>query len=373
MSEKSIDNLKIAIVCDWLTGIGGAERVVLELHKLFPKAPIYTSQYDVDKIDWFKDADIRTTWLQKFPSRLKKFLPVFRARAFKKLDLSKYDLVISASGAEAKAVKTGPKTIHINYCHSPTHYYWIRYEEYMKNPGFGAFNWLARIGLKLLIGPMKRWDYRAAQEPDYMIANSSFTQANIKQYYNRDSIVINPPVDIEKFKSISPTNRKGFVAIGRQVPYKRIDLAVSACSDLNVGLAVIGNGPEHEKLVKLAGPTVSFINNSDDLSVANYFKGAEALIFPGLEDFGITAVEALAAGTPVIAYGGGGAADSIVDKQNGIIFNEQSKASLEEAMNSFKKTKFDEQKISESAEKFSAEKFDNNILKFVEQVLAKAG
>jgi hypothetical protein len=138
-------NLKVAIVCDWLTGIGGAERVLLQLHKLFPDAPIYTSQYDKNKIDWFLEADVRTTWLQKLPSSLKKFLPVLRAIAFRGIDLSEYDLVISSSGAEAKAVKTGPKTIHICYCHSPTQYYWVRYDEYMKNPGFGAFDWLARI------------------------------------------------------------------------------------------------------------------------------------------------------------------------------------------------------------------------------------
>src|SRR5665647_85875 len=160
---------KVAIVCDWLTGIGGAERVVLELHKLYPEAPIYTSQYDPSKIDWFDDADVRTSSLQHLPKRLKKFFPLLRAWTFSRLDLSDYDLVLSSSGAEAKGVKTGKNTLHISYCHSPTHYYWIRRDEYLKKPGFPfGLNWLARIGLKLLSESLKRWDYQAAKRPDIM-------------------------------------------------------------------------------------------------------------------------------------------------------------------------------------------------------------
>ncbi len=165
--------LKVAIVCDWLMGIGGAERVVLELHKMYPDAPIYTSQYDPKAIDWFTDADVRTGWLQKMPKKLKKFFPVLRAVYFSRLNLSDYDLVISASGAEAKAVKTGKNTLHISYCHSPTHYYWSRYNEYIENPGFGRLNFIARLGLRLLVAPLRRWDRNAAKNPDVMIAHSS--------------------------------------------------------------------------------------------------------------------------------------------------------------------------------------------------------
>lgn len=178
--------MKVAIVCDWLNGIGGAERVVLELHRLYPEAPIYTSQYDPSKIDWFNDADVHTSWLQHLPKSLKKFLPALRAWTFSRLDLSGYDLVLSSSGAEAKGVKTGPNTVHINYCHAPTHYYWSRTEEYLKNPGFPlGFNWLARFGLKLLLDPLKRWDKMAAKRPDVMLANSSHIQAMILKYYKR--------------------------------------------------------------------------------------------------------------------------------------------------------------------------------------------
>jgi hypothetical protein len=171
---------KIAIVCDWLVNIGGAERVVYELHNLFPDAPIYTSQYDPERLSGFNEADIRTGWLNKLPKALKKFMPVLRAWYFSHLDLSDYDVVISATGAEAKSVKTGDSTIHIAYIHSPTHYYWIRYDEYLSSPGFPkGLNWLAYLGLKFLVNPMRRWDFRAAQKPDYLIANSTHIQAMI--------------------------------------------------------------------------------------------------------------------------------------------------------------------------------------------------
>ena len=180
-----MSQLKVAIVCDWLTGIGGAERVVLELHKLYPEAPIYTSQYTPSKIDWFDGVDVRTGWLQKLPPQLKKFLPVLRAWYFSHLDLSNYDLVLSASGAEAKGVTTGPNTVHVSYCHSPTHYYWQRYDEYLAHPGLPrGLNWLGRLGLKMLVSPLRRWDKRAAKRPTALIANSTHIQAMIKKLIN---------------------------------------------------------------------------------------------------------------------------------------------------------------------------------------------
>ncbi|HLB66015.1 MAG TPA: glycosyltransferase [Candidatus Saccharimonadales bacterium] len=364
MSGKDTKPLKVAIVCDWLVSIGGAERVVLDLHKMFPGAPIYTSQYDPKKIDWFKDADIRTTWLQKLPYGLRKFLPVLRAWSFSHLDLSEYDLVISSSGAEAKGIKTSKNTLHVNYCHSPTHYYWIRYDEYLQNPGFGSFNWLARLGLEVLVGPMRRWDLKASQRPDVMIANSTFTQANIKKYYKRDSVVIHPPVDTKRFAASADTKRRGFVTAGNQRPYMRRDLAVSACTKLSLPLKVIGNGPEHNKLKSMAGPTVEFLTNVSD-RLPNYFQSAEAFIFPAKEDFGITAVEALAAGTPVIAFKGGGALDYITPGKNGLFFSEQSVESLREAIQKLQNHKFNSQAVSDSAAPYDEKIFRENMLKLL--------
>ncbi|HSW37832.1 MAG TPA: glycosyltransferase [Candidatus Saccharimonadales bacterium] len=366
--------LKVAIVCDWLLGTGGAERVVLELHRMFPEAPIYTSQYDHSSQiwyggEWFQDADVRTTWLQRLPKGLKKFLPVFRAWAFSRLDLSDYDLVISSSGAEAKAVKTGPQTLHICYCHSPTHYYWSRYDEYLRRPGFGRLDWLARLGLRLLVGPLRRWDRHAAQNPDVMVANSSHTQAMIQKYYKRDSQVIHPPVDVERFKPLGlPDLRQGFVTAGRQTPYKRIDLAVAACSELKVPLIVIGNGPEHKKLRKMAGRSVTFLTSVTDEEMVRHFQTALGFIFPtNVEDFGVTAVEAMAAGTPVIAYQAGGVLDYIVPGKTGMFFEKQTVKSLVKTLEEFSKKSFDQAEIVKHAQVFSAANFRSQIQKLVDE------
>ncbi len=365
--------MKVAIVCDWLTGIGGAERVVLELHKLYPEAPIYTSQYDPGKINWFDDADVRTTWLQKLPTSLKKFLPLLRAWTFSRLDLSDYDLVLSSSGAEAKGVKTGPNTTHICYCHSPTHYYWIRHDEYLERPGFPfGLNWIARLGLKLLVDPLKRWDRHAAGQPDYLIANSTHTQAMIKRYYRRDSDVIFPPVEIDRFKPRGPeTARHGFVVAGRQTPYKRFDLAIQACDELKVPLVVIGDGPDHKRLEKLAGRGTTFLSKANDSDLASHFQSALGFIMPNMDDFGIVAVEALAAGTPVIAYNKGGALDYVVPGKTGLFFEKQTVKALAAELEAAAAKSFDYQAIAQHAEQFSVLTFSKNMQNYIKQRLAE--
>jgi len=372
---QSTSNPKVALVCDWLIGTGGAERVVLELHRLYPKAPIYTSQYRKDsKIwhgkNWFKGADIRTGWLQKLPSSLRKFMPLFRAQWFSRLNLNEYDLVISSSGAEAKFIRVKPGAKHIAYIHSPTHYYWSRYENYLKEPGFGTFDWLARFGLKILVGPMRKRDFKAAQNPDYLIANSTHTANEIKKYYGRDAKVIHPPVNITKFKEFSADikNRFGFVITGRQTPYKRIDMAVAACTKLNVPLSVIGNGPQHKKLKKIAGPSITFVTTANDDEVAEYVGTSKAFIFPGVDDFGISAVEALAAGTPVVAFEGGGALDYIKDGKNGRFFKKPSVKALTSALHGIEKEKYAPEDIKRSATPFSTQKFSQNIKKFIDNL-----
>ena len=204
--------MKVALVCDWLTNVGGAEKVLLELHRLYPKAPIYTSKYDPKGIDWFKDADVRTGWLQIFPSGLRRFLGPFRQWYFSHLDLSEYDLIISVTGAEAKSVKSGkwlhehgkknvknPNGLHISYCHVPTQYYWQMYDDYVKNPGFGILNPLVRFFFKLLVRPLRSADFKAAQRVDSFVTISDYAKKAIKRYYGREAIVIHPPVEIETF------------------------------------------------------------------------------------------------------------------------------------------------------------------------------
>lgn len=369
--------LKVAIVCDWLLGTGGSERVVYELHKMYPDAPIYTSQYDTNPkiwygFNWFDNADVRTSKLQKLPKGLKKFLPVLRAISFPRIDLSEYDLVISVSGAEAKSVHTGPKTLHVCYCHAPTHYYWQRYDEYLKHPGFPyGTNWLARIALRLLVAPLRAWDRHAAKQPDIMIANSTHTQEAIKKYYKRDSTVIFPPVDTERFKQHSQSEtRHGFVVAGRQAPYKRIDLAVAACTNLKLPLVVIGNGPEHKKLEKMAGRNVTFLTSVSDEDLPKHFGSSLALIFPSnTEDFGITPIEAMAAGTPVIAYSKGGPRDYIEPNKTGLFFDRLTTKSLEQVLESFNPNRFDPKYIASFSNNFSLDKFSKRIETLIEKSL----
>ncbi len=365
--------MKVAIVCDWLTGIGGAERVVLELHRLYPEAPIYTSQYDPEKIDWFKDADVRTTWLQTLPKGLKKFLPLLRAWTFSHLDLSEYDLVLSSSGAEAKGVHTGPNTLHICYCHSPTQYYWTRRDEYMRRPGFPlGLNWLAKLGLRLLIGPLRRWDRRAAKHPDYLIANSTHTQAMIKRYYRRESTIIAPPVDTDRFKPGGKEQlRHGFVVAGRQTPYKRFDLAIEACNELKVPLLVIGDGPDHRRLEKLGGRSTTFLTNVSDTEIVDKFESALGFILPNMDDFGIVAVEAMAAGTPVIAYNKGGALDYVVSGKTGLFFERQTAQSLAKVLETATTKSFNYQAIAEHAQQFSVNIFIKNMRDFIKRCVSE--
>lgn len=355
---------KIAIVHDWFVG-GGAEKVVEAMHEIYPDAPIYTSYISDEWREKLKDADIRTGFLQKYP-KLRKFLPLARQWWFSHLNMSEFDIIISSSGAEAKGIKKSRENqIHINYCHAPTHYYWSRYESYLKDPGFGGLNWLARLGLKVLVGPLRKWDYKAAQGPDIIIANSTHIKNEIKKYYGRDAIVIHPPVDIDRFLVKSVQNRHGYVITGRQVPYKRIDLAIRACNELEKDLTVIGNGPEHKKLMSIAGKTIKFLAKVSDNELPSFFHKSSAFIFPGLDDFGIVPVEAMAAGCPVIAYRGGGATDTIKENVSGVFFDSQTADSLKNAILDFENRHFSQERISAQAQEFNKQIF---ISKFSELI-----
>lgn len=364
---------KVAIVHDWLVG-GGAERVVQELHNLFPEAPIYTS-YCTEEWRTKLDGKVITGTLQQWPfSKLRKLLPVLRIWWFSGLKLKDYDLVISSSGAEAKGIRVPKGTCHINYCHAPTHYYWSRYDEYLSNPGWGVFNPLGRFGLRLLVGPLRKWDYNAAQLPDFIIANSTHTQAAIKKHYGRDSTVIYPPVDTARFTltadSSKLTARSGFVIAGRQTPYKRIDLAVAACTELGLALTVIGTGPEHKKLAGMAGPTIRFAADASDQQVADYFASAQAFIFPGTDDFGIAPVEAMAAGTPVIAYKAGGALDYVIPGQTGTFFTEPTTQSLTAALKDFNASSYNSEHIKAFAQQFSIKEFHEHMEQIITNPVA---
>ena len=350
--------------------------MLFEIHKMFPDAPIYTSKYNKKGIDWFNDTDVRTGWLQIFPTKLRRFLSPLRSHYFKHLDLSSYDLVISVTGAEAKGVKTqnkkGEKAVHLCYCHVPTQYYWAMYDEYVKNPGFGILNPLVRFFFKLFVKPMRKADYKAAQRPDHFITISDYAKDEIKKYYHRDATVINPPVEIEDFGIDGKVKAKiddTFITTSRQVTWKRLDLCIEGCLKTNSKLIIIGEGPEHKNLVKLAknSPLIEFRPLLKKAELASYLRGAKGYIFPSMEPFGIAPVEALAAGCPVIAFDQGGARDYIIENKNGIFFKKQDGEAVARAIKKFNEMSFDKKAVSKSVEKFSRERFRKELQQLVEK------
>lgn len=370
---------KIAIVTDWLTNMGGAENVVLALHEAFPKAPIYTSVYTPETMPAFARLDVRTTYLQNLPKplrKLHKFFPILRVKAFQSLDLSEFDIIISSSSAEAKQVrKRRADQIHICYCHTPIRYYWSHYAEYKKDPGFGRLNWLVRLLMPAMVPGLKRADYEAAQHVDYFIANSTDVQKRITKYYGKSSTIVFPPVDVDRFHSEAERSDY-YVALGRQVPYKRIDLAVRAATKLQLPLKVYGKGSQHAQLKSIAGPTVSFYSDrfgdASDAAVTEAFARAKGFIFPSEEDFGIVQVEALASGTPVIAFAKGGALDVVQDNETGILFYEQTVASITEAIHKREQVAFQSANLRRKARRFDKGLFITKIHKIVRDASEKS-
>ena len=368
---------KVAIVHDWLYG-GGAERVVEELHNLYPGAPIYTSYCSPE---WRKKLDgvVVTGYLQHWPfSKLRRFLPLLRQWWFKGLKLNNYDIVISSSGnGEAKFITTDENTIHICYCHIPTHFYWSKYEQYLAHPSMRPY-WLVRLGLRILVKPLRNNDYKAAQKVDFFIANSTHTQKQIKQYYNRDSTVVFPPVATEAFSPLATqrtqkeVTESRYITWGRHVPYKRLDLAITACNDLKLTLTVLGSGPETSALRALAGPTITFTGRVSDEELQRYIVDADVFIFPAEEDFGIAPIEALSAGLPVIAYKAGGALDYIYDGSNGLFFEEQTKESLIEALKRYQTMTFDVGMITKGTDIFSKQRFQSAMSSYITNVSRKS-
>jgi glycosyltransferase involved in cell wall biosynthesis len=367
---------KIAIVHDWLTTAGGAELVVEELHRLFPKAPIYTSVYNPAAVPAFKKADVRTTYLQeKLPKalRYKHILwPTFRAKAFRALDLSEYDLIISSSSAEAKAVrKTQPDQVHIAYIHTPIRYYWSHYEEFRREFTFGIFTPFIRPVIPFFVKRMRKLDLASIDGIDILVANSTVTQERIKQYYHRASTVVHPPVAIDRFTPPPKGERNSYVIWGRHVPYKRFDLAIKAANELRLPLTIIGQGPDTDRLKSLAGPTITFTGRVSDAELVKHAQSAKAFLFPGEEDFGIAAVEALAAGTPVIAYAKGGAIDIVQDGESGVLFEDQTVDSLVAAIKRFETMRFLPATLHRKAKRFDKSLFDTKIMKIVSDAWQK--
>lgn len=363
--------MKVALVHDYLNQMGGAERVVMAFHQLFPDAPIYTSIYDPQRVDpAFQKMDIRTSFMQKLPlvtRHHQPYLPLYPF-AMESLDLRGYDLVLSSSSAFAKGVITRPDTMHICYCHTPMRWCW-NYREYVERERLGA---LARSVLPFLITGLRIWDQVSAMRVDHFIANSPIVAERIRKYYHRDAVIIPPPVEISRFAFDASTQTEDyFLIISRLVPYKRIDLAIEACNRLQLPLVIIGAGRDIERLKELSGPSIRFLGQLSDEEVLHHYAHCRAFLFPGEEDFGITPLEAQAAGRPVIAYGSGGALASVVDGITGAFFYEQTVDSLARVLASFNERGYDPQTIRNHALEFDLPRFHRRILQFIETKMSE--
>lgn len=363
--------MKVALVHDYLNQMGGAERVVMAFHEIFPDAPIYTSIYDPQRVDpAFQKMDIRTSFMQKLPLVTKHHQPYlpFYPFAMESLDLRGYDLVLSSSSAFGKGVITRPETMHICYCHTPMRWCW-NYDEYVEREHLGK---AARRVLPFLITGLRVWDQTSAMRVDSFIANSPVVADRIQKYYRREAVVIPPPVEAARFPFNPETQPEDyFLILSRLIPYKRIDLAIEACNKLRLPLIIIGGGRDLERLKQMAGPTIRFMGRLSDKEVLHYYARCRAFLFPGEEDFGITPLEAQASGRPVIAYRAGGALASIVNGVTGEFFDEQTVDSLAERLATFDERKYDPSVIRNHALEFDTPRFHRRILQFIEAKMSE--
>ena len=360
--------MRVALVHDFLTQYGGAEKVLEAFHEIWPEAPIFTLFYDKKVLGKkFRDYDIKVSPIQNLPFAVKKyrwFLPLMPA-AIERLNLSNYDLVISESSAYSKGVLTQPHTLHISYIHTPTRYLWSDTYEYIDS--LKKAEKLVSKFLAPTLTYLRLWDYTAAQRPDCLLTNSNFVAKRIQHYYRRESTVIYPPVEVDKL-SISPEIGKYFLLISRLRPYKRVDLAVQSFNKLKLPLKIIGSG-EAGVLKKIAKSNIEFLGSVSEQEKIKWLSHCQALIHPQEEDFGITAVEAMACGRPVIAYKAGGALETVVENTTGKFFDEQNWESLAETIVKFNSGDFNPEKIREHAFKFSKDRFKEEVKSFVDEKL----
>jgi glycosyltransferase involved in cell wall biosynthesis len=364
--------MEIALVHDWLNQLGGAEAVLETLVQLYPRAPIYTSIYWRDEMPpHYLNWDIHPTWLNRAPGIYQHHQPYFALfpSAWSSLNLSRYDVILSNKSGFCHGVHTRARrrsALHICYCLAPTRYVW-NFDEYASGEGLGR---AARLAMRPLIAALRKWDFAAAQHVDHFIAISREIQGRITKFYRRESVVIHPPVDIRRYRP-QPEVRDYYLIVSRLISYKRIDLAIQAFNELGLPLVIAGSGRDQARLEKLAKPNVQFLGRVPDADLPDLIARARGFVFPGHEDFGIAPVEAQASGRPVIAYGAGGALDSVIDGQTGVFFNEATIESLIDAVQRFNRIDFDPAVIRANAEDFSTEVFQRKLTQFIEEKYAE--
>ena len=357
--------MKIALVHDYLVQNGGAEKVLEAFCELYPEAPIYTLVYSPKLMHGaFEGRDIRTSFLQKWPfaAGRHRVFPQFMPFAIEQFDLSDYDIVLSDSSSFAKGVITGSETLHICYMHTPMRFAWDDCQKYTSD--FYFPNPVKKI-VPFFMNYIRLWDRASADRPDRIIANSRFVSRRIKKYYKRGSLVINPPADISRFQ-ISQEKENYFLAVGRLMAYKRFDIVISAFNELGIPLKILGRGPELKRLKKMARPNIEFLGRVSDEALSRYFSRCQAFLFPQEEDFGITAIEALASGAPLIAYRGGDIPEHVEEGKTGIFFEERTAKDIVAAVRKFKDYNFDPEYIRQSVLKFDKSIFKAKIKDYIE-------
>ncbi|KQT60473.1 MULTISPECIES: glycosyltransferase [unclassified Aureimonas] len=356
---------RVAIVHYWLVAMRGGEKVVEELCRMYPEADIFTLVCDRDKLsDTLKRHEIRTSFLQRIPGARKhytKFLPLMPF-ALEHLDLQDYDLVISSESGPAKGIITRPDALHICYCHSPMRYIWDQFHLYRQELGFAG-----RMMMTLAGPPLRAWDVTTSARVDAFVANSAHVGRRIRRFYNRDSSVIHPPVAVDDFVQGSGPG-EFYLYAGQLTAYKRADIAVKACSESRRPLVVIGEGEQTERLKAMAGPTVTFLGRQPFDVLKDHLSRCKALLFPGVEDFGILPVEAMASGRPVIAYAEGGVCETVTSPDVGLWFQEQTTESLLGALSDFESIehRMDPATIRRHAQSFSTDVFRRTMGDFIE-------
>ncbi|OGY78701.1 MAG: hypothetical protein A3B74_04935 [Candidatus Kerfeldbacteria bacterium RIFCSPHIGHO2_02_FULL_42_14] len=359
--------MKIALVHDHLAQDGGAESVLKVFHELWPEAPIFVLLHDTQSADpIFSKANVQTSFIQHLPLGVKKYkwyLPLMPV-AVEHFDLSAFDVVISSSASLAKGVLTSPHTLHICYCHTPTRYLWTDTKQYVQEL---AYNRFMKKVIACYLSFLRIWDLAAADRVDIFLANSKIVKQRIKKYYKRESTVIYPPVDLSQFRISTDEKDNYFLIGGRLVPYKRYDIAIQAFNAMKRRLKVFGSGPDEQRLKKLAGDTIEFEGRVSDEQLAVLYQKAQALIFPQEEDLGIIPIEAMASGTPVIAYQRGGVTETVIQGKTGTFFEDQNWQSLTKAVLQFHPGQFDPKVIRAHVEQFSVERFKKEIQQFVEE------